>query len=168
LELFDETDGPPRAAEATPAVRNAREIFVVHGHDDGVKESVARFAEKLKLTPIILHEQADKGRTVIEKFLDHSKVEYAVVLLTPDDVGGPKDSAERNPRARQNVILELGYFIGALGRRRVCALKGPGVEVPSDLAGVLYVDLDAAGAWQLRLAREMKEAGMDIDLNLAI
>jgi len=144
-----------------------REVFVVHGHDAAAKESVARFIERLKLEPIILHEYADQGRTIIEKFLEcSSAVGYAVVLLTPDDTGAVVGSVELRPRARQNVILELGYFIGVLGRRHVCALKAPGVEVPSDLDGVLYVELDAAGGWKIRLAKEMKAAGLDVDLNL--
>lgn len=147
---------------------NARHVFVVHGHDEASKHEVARFLERLDLNPIILHEQADRGRTIIEKFLDHSRVGYAVVLLTADDLGGSKGSPTQKPRARQNVILELGYFIGALGRGKVCALRAEGVEVPSDLAGVLYVDLDAGGAWKLRIAREMKAAGLDLDLNRVV
>ena len=102
------------------------------------------------------------------QFFNGPVVPYAVVLLTSDDIGGPQGSADQKPRARQNVIFALEYFIGTLGRDHVCALKTAGVEVPSDLAGVLYVDLDAGGAWQLRLAKEMRQAGLDVDLNLAI
>jgi predicted nucleotide-binding protein len=99
-----------------------------------MKESVARFLEKLDLRPIILHEQPNKGRTVIEKFEAHSDVGFAVVLLTPDDVGGLASSPDKlSRRARQNVILELGYFIGKLGRAKVCALYKEGVEIPSDI-----------------------------------
>ena len=156
-----------RAGVGVGQQEGKREVFVVHGHDAAVKESVARFIERLRLEPIILHEYADQGRTIIEKFLECSRVVgYAVVLLTPDDTGTAAGSVELKPRARQNVILELGYFIGVLGRRHVCALKAPGVEVPSDLDGVLYVELDAAGGWKMRLAKEMKAAGLDVDLNL--
>jgi predicted nucleotide-binding protein len=156
-----------RAGAGVGLQEGRREVFVVHGHDAAVKESVARFIERLKLKPIILHEYADQGRTIIEKFEEcSSAVGFAVVLLTPDDTGRAVGSAELKPRARQNVILELGYFIGVLGRRHVCALKAPSVEVPSDLDGLLYVELDAAGAWRLRLAKEMKAAGLDVDLNL--
>jgi len=174
LELFDEAPGVSLATGAQPvrAVEvNTKDVFVVHGHDEAAKATVAPFLEKLKLNAIVLHEQPDKGRTIIEKFLDHSKVGYAVVLLTPDDIGGPKNSRDfttLQPRARQNVILELGYFIGALGRDRVCALKTAGVELPSDLAGVLYIELDSSDAWRLQFAKEMKHAGLDVDLNLAI
>jgi predicted nucleotide-binding protein len=146
-----------------------RNVFVVHGHDDGMKQEVARFLQKLALVPVILHEQANQGRTIIEKFEGHADVGFAVVLLTPDDRGGPIDGGDPNQlRARQNVILELGYFIGALGRRNVCALYAQGVELPSDLSGVLYVPIDSGGAWRLQLAREIKASGIDIDLNDAI
>lgn len=88
------------------------------------------------------------------------------MLLTADDVGGPssKSPPELQPRARQNVILELGYFSGKLTRRRVCALYKAGVEIPSDYQGVLYVEMDSAGAWKTKLAQELVEAGFSIKL----
>lgn len=134
----------PTAREGVVAVKaESRDVFLVHGHDNAVKESVARFLEKLDLRPIILHEQPNKGRTIIEKFEAHSDVGFAVVLLTPDDVGAVKAEADRvNPRARQNVILELGYFTGKLGRARVCALYTGEVEIPSDIHGVIYIRFD--------------------------
>jgi len=138
----------------------AREIFVVHGHDDAAKQELARVLERLNFKPIILHEQADRGRFVLEKFEDFGDVPYAVVLLTPDDVSGDK------ARARQNVIFELGYFVGRLGRKHVQALYKPGVELPSDLAGLLYTEMDANGAWKLLLGRELKAAGFGVDLNV--
>ena len=141
-----------------------REAFIVHGHDEGPREAVARYLEKLKIKPIILHEQPNKGRTLIEKFEQHGNVPFAVVLLTPDDVGGINAQALA-PRARQNVILELGYFIAKLGRARVCALKKGDVEQPSDVVGVAYVDHDEGGAWRHELAREIEAAGIDIDWN---
>lgn len=147
---------------------SSRRIFVVHGHDDGVKEAVARFLAKLELEPVILHEQPNRGRTVIEKFEEHSDVAFAVVLFTPDDVGFPAGKVEETkPRARQNVVLELGFFMAALGRERVCVLYKSGVEVPSDYSGVLYEELDGKGAWRFRLALEIKAAGIEVDLNKA-
>ena len=144
----------------------SKKTFVVHGHNEGARESVARFLEKLELEPIILHEQANRGRTIIEKFEDHADAGFALVLLTPDDLGAvAKDKDNLKPRARQNVILELGFFIGKLGRDRVCALKKPGVETPSDFDGVVYTKLDERGAWQLELGRVLKDAGFDIDAN---
>ena len=115
---------------------DSRKIFLVHGHDQAVTSIVARFLEKLKLEAVILHEQPNEGQTIIEKFERHADVGFAVVLLTPDDMGGIAPGSNLQPRARQNVILELGYFIGKLGRPRVCALYVTGVELPSDLHGV--------------------------------
>ena len=172
LELFEgATKGQPTSIQANAQALQtiaSRDVFVVHGRDEAAKLAVARFLEKLDLNPVILHEQPDKGRTVIEKFEDHSAdARFAVVLLTPDDegclVGG-----EVNRRARQNVVFELGYFIGKLGRNRVIALKLDSVEEPSDLHGVLYVPFDAGGAWKLVLARELKAANVDVDLNKVI
>jgi predicted nucleotide-binding protein len=140
-----------------------RRVFVVHGHDDGAREGVARFLDKIGFTPIILHEQANQGRTIIEKVEAHGDVGFAVVLLTPDDEGCKKGEAPK-PRARQNVVLELGYFIGRLGRERVCALTRGNLELPSDFRGVVYVPLDAGG-WTQALGRELQAAGYEIDWN---
>jgi predicted nucleotide-binding protein len=143
-----------------------RKVFIVHGHEDGPREAVARYLEKLGFEAIILHEQASQGRTIIEKIEGHSDVGFAVVLLTPDDIGGAKGEAQKN-RARQNVILELGYFVGKLTRSRVCALKRGDIEVPSDFGGVVYVSFDDGG-WREALGRELEAAGFDIDWNQAM
>jgi predicted nucleotide-binding protein len=157
----DAPDSAKKKVSDTPSNR----IFLVHGHDVAAKESVARFIEKLSLMPLILHEQANEGQTIIEKFESHSNVNFAVVLLTPDDIGASAKSKEAlRPRARQNVVLELGYFTGKLGRQRVCALFRPGVEVPSDFHGVLFVELDEPGAWKSKLAQEFVTAGIHINL----
>jgi hypothetical protein len=146
-----------------------RTVFVVHGRDEGSKEKVARFLEKLKIEAKILHEQPNKSKTLMEKLESHSKVAFAVVLLTPDDEGKlVSDATPLSPRARQNVVFELGYFIGLLGREKVCALMGEGVEKPSDFDGISYIPFDKLGAWQFLLVREIKAAGLDIDLNNAI
>jgi predicted nucleotide-binding protein len=154
--------------EMTPPSRS-RKVFLVHGHDEAVKERVARFLEKLSLDVVILHEQPNRGRTIIEKFEDHSDVGYAVVLLTPDDICGPvTESPSSSKRARQNVVLELGYFFAKLGRERVCAVYVGEVELPSDIHGLLFVPYDREGAWKLKLAQEIKAAGIEVDLNSAI
>ncbi len=143
-------------------VTDPSSVFLVHGHDE-VRESVARFLERLGLRVVILEEQARRGRTIIEQFEKHSSVAYAVILLTPDDIGAASAAPSAlRPRARQNVIFELGYFCGMIGRSRVCALYKGDLELPSDLHGVLYVSLDAAGAWRLQLSRELIAAGMSI------
>ncbi|SEP44054.1 TIR domain-containing protein [Nitrosovibrio sp. Nv6] len=140
-------------------------VFLVHGHDIASKESTARFVTLLGLYPIILHEQANGGRTIIEKFEAYSDVGFAIVLMTPDDVGASvKEQNKLLSRARQNVVLELGYFTGRLGRSKVCALFKPGIEIPSDLHGVLFLELDEPGAWKSKLANELVQAGMKIDV----
>jgi predicted nucleotide-binding protein len=142
-------------------VKMSRKIFIVHGHS-GIEESIARFITQIGLEPVILHEQPNQGRTIIEKFENYSDVGFAVVLLTPDDVGGPRDGAQQ-ARARQNVILELGYFIGHLGRGQVCALVRGNIELPSDILGVVWEALDEHGAWRTKLARELRAAGYEFD-----
>ncbi|MCH7328166.1 TIR domain-containing protein [Acinetobacter modestus] len=143
-------------------------IFIVHGHDHGALQSVARYLEKHKFEAIILHEQANSGRTIIEKIEVNSDVGFAIVLLTPDDLGKAKDANDYSPRARQNVILELGYFIGKLGRDRVCALKSAELEIPSDYVGVVWTEMDRTEAWKFHLAKELKAAGYNVDMNKVI
>jgi predicted nucleotide-binding protein len=154
----------------TPATRPSETaIFIVHGQDEAARESVARFAETLDLDPIILHEQVNAGRTIIEKLEHYANVPFAIVLLTPDDIGASASSPDSlQPRARQNVILELGYFVGLLGRAHVCALYKGSLELPSDYVGVVYIPLDPEGGWRLRLAKELKAAGFGIDMNRAL
>lgn len=143
----------------------ARKVFVVHGRDDGAKEGVARFLERLGFEAIILHEQASQGRTIIEKVEAHGEVGFAVILLTPDDEGNAVGEAVQ-PRARQNVVLELGYFLGRLGRSRVMAFLRGSVEIPSDFHGVVYASF--SGDWKHALARELQAAGFDIDWNVVM
>ena len=126
---------------------------------------LARFLEKIGFDPIILHEQANQGRTIIEKVEAHGDVGFAVVLLTGDDEGRLRGTTELHPRARQNVLLELGYFIGRLGWDRVCALKRGDVELPGDFAGVVWETMDTGSGWKQALARELEAAGNFIDWN---
>lgn len=112
---------------------NSNNVFVVHGHDEQAKESTARFIEKLGLNAVILHQQANEGQTIIEKLEKHTDAAYAVVSFTPDDVGSASSSPEDlHPRARQNVLVELGYMAPKIGRNRVCVLRKGNVEMPSD------------------------------------
>ena len=103
--------------------------------------------------------------TIFEKLIANANAGYAVVLLTADDLGRAKSEDVDGPRARQNVILELGYFLGRLGRERVMAILEDGVEIPSDYMGVVYAPLDSLGGWRQRLAQEMQAAGYLIDWN---
>lgn len=138
----------------------------MHGHDEGARESVARFLEKIDLNPVILHERPNKGRTLITKFREESAdIGFAVVLMTPDDHGAKAGEADTQPRARQNVVFELGFFIGAYGPERVAALVKGNIEHPSDFDGVVYIDLDDAGGWKQKLGKELDAAGFKIDWN---
>jgi predicted nucleotide-binding protein len=140
-------------------------VFIVHGRDNGAKHELARFLERLGLVPVILHEQPNSGRTLISKFREESTdIAFAIVLMTPDDVGGLARN-KLKPRARQNVIFELGFFIGKLGPNRVCALVSGEIEKPSDFEAVVYVEYGANTGWKTELARELHAAGIDIDMN---
>jgi len=169
LELFPESAQHDTSVYIIDEKPLGRDIFLVHGLDNAAKESVARYLEKLDLNVIILHERPNAGKTLIEKLIHNSKVGFAVVLMTPDDIGSSiAEPDKKSPRARQNVIFELGYFLGCLGRERVCALHKPDVVPPSDWDGVVYVPMDTAGGWRILLAKEIKQAGIDIDLNKAL
>jgi predicted nucleotide-binding protein len=140
-------------------VAGGHKVFVVHGHDEGALQTMARFLERVEIEPIVLQEQPDQGFTIIEKFETYAKqVGFAVILLTPDDLGGSASASSQAARARQNVIFELGYFVGKLGRGRACLLRKGEVEIPSDLYGVIYTEMDAGKGWKLKLAKELKAA----------
>lgn len=145
-----------------------RRVFIVHGHDELTKTKVARFIEKIGLEAVILHEQASKGMTIIEKIEANTDVGFAIVLYTPDDKGSSNEDVskgELKERARQNVVFEHGYLIAKLTRSRVVPLVSSTVELPSDISGMVYVD-DAN--WQIDIAKEMKAAGYEIDFNKII
>ena len=140
-------------------------IFIVHGHDNEPKEAIARFLSSLGLEPIILHEQANKGRTIIEKFRDEAAdVGFAVVAMTADDQIVSSKGELR--RARQNVVFELGFFLGALGPSRVAAVIKGDIEKPSDYDGVVYIPFDAG--WKIAIAKELQVVGYAIDWNVVM
>jgi len=164
-QLEEHSANPPvNQTSPEPPRLPSRKVFVVHGHDEAALQAVARFLEKLKLEAIVLREQPDQGRTIIEKFEDYaSEVGFAVVLLAPDDLAGAAAMPSQTSRARQNVIFELGYFVGKLGRGRACLLRKGEVEIPSDLYGVVYSEMDPREGWKLKLAREFAAANLDFD-----
>ncbi|MFA6561771.1 MAG: nucleotide-binding protein [Verrucomicrobiia bacterium] len=158
-------DSEPNAAGA----KDSKRVFLVHGHDEEMKQAAARMLEQLGLAPVILHEQPNKGRTIIEKFTDYSDVGFAVVLLSPDDLGCSKDQRIETARlrARQNVVFELGFFIGKIGRSNVAALyrEHANFEKPSDYDGVAYIAFDRVGRWRFDIAKELKACGYSVDAN---
>ena len=139
-----------------------KKVFIVHGHDNALKQEVARMVEKQGLETIILSEQANRGKTIIEKFEEHSDVGAAICLFTGDDYGKAKDATSENLRARQNVVFEAGYFMGKLGRGNVILIASPDIEIPSDLQGVVYTNKDM---WQTDVLRELKAIGYNVDFN---
>lgn len=145
--------------------RNKRKVFIVHGHDNEVKQEVGRFIESLGLQTIILHEQASSGMTIIEKIERYSNdADFALVLYTPCDRGRGAHETKipaRN-RARQNVVFEHGYLMAKLGRENVCALVKGEIETPNDISGVVYVGFDAQGAWKTNVVQELKACGYEI------
>ena len=162
LEDIAEESQSATNVKCTSKQGNMAKIFIVHGHDGELKQSVARIIEKQGLKAIILSEQANKGRTIIEKFEDYSDVGGAICLFTADDYGRAKNDTTDNIRARQNVVLETGYFMGKLGRENVVLLADKGIEMPSDLSGVVYTDTTS---WQFDLLKELSAIGYKVDLN---
>ncbi len=149
-------------AEISPGTKNQK-VFVVHGHDEVAKYEMAEAIRSLGAEPIILHEQASEGLTIIEKIERHTDVAFGVVLYTPCDLGGKKASEiSLHPRARQNVVFEHGYLIGKLERKHVMAFVKGKMETPTDISGVVYVELDQAGNWKDQLAKELKAAGYKV------
>lgn len=145
--------------------RNKRKVFIVHGRDNEVKQEVARFVEAVELEPIILHEQASAGMTIIEKIERYANdADFALVLYTPCDHGRGAYDTKVHPRnrARQNVVFEHGYLMAKLGRENVCALVKGDIETPNDISGVVYVGFDAQGAWKAEVAKELKACGYEV------
>ena len=162
------TGGPSPVASArgqAAAPPHSKKVFVVHGHDSAQLGEVSAFISSLGLEPVILKDKPQGGRTLIEKFEDYADVSYAVVLLTPDDVGRPMllNDGPLSPRARQNVVLEWGFFMGKRGRERIAVMYKSGVEKPSDIDGIAYIPADDEG-WKLRLAQELQHAGFSVKL----
>lgn len=142
-----------------------REVFIVHGHDDSLKEIVARVVEKFGLQATILHEKPNEGLTIIQKLEKYAnQAGFAIVLMTPDDRGKAKSEKNLKDRARQNVILEWGYFVGKIGASKVCAIHTESIEVPSDISGILHIKYDDKGLWKYQLGKELAAAGYNIDL----
>lgn len=143
-------------------------IFIVHGHDDLAKTETARFIEKIGCEPIILHEQASSGKTIIEKIESYSNVGFAIILYTPCDLGKAIKDVDLQQRARQNVVFEHGYLMSKIGRSNVMALVKGKVETPNDISGVVYISMDKHGGWKVEIAKELRSSGYAVDMNLVL
>jgi len=163
VELVDGNE--PQAVLGDAELTRGDLIFIVHGHNEANKFELSAFLQALtSRAPVILHQQPNRGRVLIEKFEQNAaRAGYAVVILSADDEGRGRDGEQLFPRGRQNVVFEMGFFFGALGRQRVAVLYEEGVELPSDVAGLVYIPLDRSGAWKTALARELKDAGIPVD-----
>lgn len=171
--LKDDLYGELRSEKSkskSPAISN--KVFVVHGHDNELKNDVERFIHEIGLEPIVLHRQVDGGATVIEKIEANSDVGYAFILLTPDEYAYTQDQQALEEshrhielRARPNVIFEFGYFVGKLGRNKVCCLHKGDVVVPSDISGLVYKKVDSSIENQAyAIIKELKAAGYKLSM----
>jgi predicted nucleotide-binding protein len=157
-------DAEPKQRRVSPPGVAGSKVFVVHGHDEEMKKAVQLLLTRARLDDVVLHECPDRGRTIIDKLVEEGReAGYVVALLTPDDL-----LADGTLRARQNVILEIGYFIGLLGKERVRLLKRGSVEIPSDLRGILFEEYDDAGNWRLKLLKEIKAVGIEVDVDAVL
>jgi predicted nucleotide-binding protein len=166
-EVLPEVGAIEVSAEGVP---RSNKVFVVHGHDEKSKHELEIFLTELGLESVVLHRQADEGKTIIEKFEKHSDVGYAFILLTPDEVSYltaeselPEEERKIEFRARPNVIFEFGYFVGKLGRPRVCCLHTGSVSLPSDVSGLVYKSftnsIEESG---YSIIKELKAAGYNV------
>jgi predicted nucleotide-binding protein len=154
----------------------SKNIFIVHGSDHKPMKELKTILIEYGLNPIILHEQPSGSRTIVEKLEKYSDVGYAFVILTPDDIGGIKHNFDKflknwdlrlidkvEQRARQNVILEFGYFIGKLRRDRVCCLHQGKVGLPSDMHGIVYIPFEnSVNEIREKIIKELQEAGYEV------
>lgn len=165
LSLWEPEPGSTTSGRSGQASLDAP-IFIVHGRDTYRAESVAHtVGTATGRKTIILRDEPNLGQTLIEKFEKHAaEVSYAIIILTPDDHGGLAGETKTQPRGRQNVIFEMGYFYGLIGRRKVSVLICPGVEKPSDMDGIAYITFDDNRAWKAELLRELQYAGLDVKL----
>jgi predicted nucleotide-binding protein len=155
----------PSPVEQTspPEAVVSRKVFLVHGRDEDARNEVALFLRKIGLEDIVLHQRPNRGRHLHTKFQEEAEgASFAVILMTPDDDGGLVGEPQQR-RARQNVVFELGFFIGKLETPHVAAFIGPGVEKPSDFDGICWIEFGRAPKWKIELARELKEAGVPFD-----
>lgn len=165
--IIDEVNLFSKAPRSTNiGIKNFNKVFIVHGHDEEMLHATARFLEKLNLESVVLREQPNQGRTIIEKFEDYSDVDFAIVLFSPDDLGKSKNDENLKLRPRQNVVFELGFFIGKLSRKNVVVLHRTvqGFDMLSDFQGVLFQPYNEG--WEYKIAKELKSVGFNIGFEL--
>lgn len=160
LDVDSGSKSGPAVASDAKSKSVSRRVFVVHGRNEKRKSEVAAVLTGAGLEPVILHEQPNMGRHLLTKFIEEAELaKFAVIIMSGDDVGGLSPNS-LSRRARQNVILELGYFISHLGQKNVCALRDTDVEAPSDFDGIAYISMDEGGEWRTLLHRELRAVGL--------
>jgi predicted nucleotide-binding protein len=167
LKLMKEE--PPSPTVLNQSQQPVTNILLIHGRDETAKETILKFIEKLEHRAIILHEQSDRGGGIIEKFKQLSKIDFAIFLFTANDIAPSREEPrEGQAHGIQNLLFEFGYILGKLGQERVCALYKEKMEIPPDYSGIVFLPMDSRGVWKLLVAKEMKQAGIEIDLNKAV
>jgi predicted nucleotide-binding protein len=162
-------EDPPPSMVSNQSQLPGTNILLIHGQDGTAKKLVLEFIEKQGLRPLIPDEQVNEGEDLIEKFRGLANIHFAIVLFTPDDATTPQDKPRgRRTRLIQDILFEFGYVVGKLGHERVCALCQEGAEIPLDHSGAVSIPMDSRGGWRLLVAKEIKQAGIEIDLNKAI
>jgi len=171
LELLNDGVLPDETTAAVPAsssvqAQYSNRVFIVYGHDTEAREQLELLLRRLKLEPVVLQNLPAAGDTIIEKLEANTNVTFACALLTPDDEGHVRDEPDKKRyRARQNVVLELGMFLAALGRKRVAILHKGDIELPSDINGLLYIPFTKrVDEVKERLAADLQEAGFTINI----
>ena len=137
-----------------------RRVHIVYGKDQVMKREVAKTLEMLGFEPVILHEQPNQGRNLLGEFSEYSDVVFVVVLLSPDE------DSTTSPRASQDVILELGFFLGKLGKGKVLSFykEKSNFDLPVDITGAGYVKFDEEGTWKYKLAKALEKIGFRVEL----
>lgn len=161
MERMDAAFGIPRAI--------SNQIFIVHGNEITMLNAVVATLKRLGHESLISHDRSLEDKSIFQKFIDHPGIGFAVVLLSADDIGYRKDQTpnEARLRARQNVVFELGFLMGKLGRERVFVLyvEQRNFELPTSYFEAIYTPYDRFGHWQFELVRRLKSCDYKVDAN---
>lgn len=169
FHAYSGTSPDPKPKPEAPAQpqQNTKQVFVVHGHDDAAREQLELVLHKLGIDHFVLANRGGGGLTIIESLeakigRTATDTAFGIVLMTPDDMGyAQKEGADSiEPRARQNVVLEMGMLISSIGRTNMAILVKGHIEKPSDADGILYIPFNAHVKEAVpRLANRLKESG---------
>lgn len=164
LEILDGkfSEKSKKNEQKSKPLKREKSVFIVHGHDEEMMKAAENFVIKIGYRPIILKDEVNQGKTIIEKIEEYSNVPYAIVLYSPCDKGYDVSKPDEiRCRARQNVVFEHGYLISRLSRKNVCALVKDGVEIPSDLSGIVFTPYKEG--WEQAIVKEMKSLGFNVN-----